>query len=192
MNVKHALNAGSILFVTLLSVSLSLQACAQMDEDGLDDPYAHATQPMTAIRMGELILRIDENAIQDGASWYFNIIGLDAILVFDIDADRMRVLIPIEGTDDLSKDELLRLMQANFDSALDARYAIAQGQLWGAFIHPLSSLTAEDFLLGIGQTANVVASFGSSYSSGMFIFGGGDSGEIERKRFLEELRKQST
>ncbi len=38
----------------------------------------------------------------------------------------MRVLIPIEGTDDLLKDELLRLMQANFDSALDARYAIAQ------------------------------------------------------------------
>ncbi len=88
MNVKHAVNVGSILFVTLLNVSLSLQACAQTDEDGLDDPYANATQPMTAIRMGELI--------------------------------------PIEGTDNLSKDELLRLMQANFDSALDARYAIAQ------------------------------------------------------------------
>ena len=121
---------------------------------------------MTAVRMGEIILRID--------------------------ADRMRVLIPLERSDDLSKDELLRLMQANFDSALDARYAIAQGQLWAAFIHPLSSLTDEEFLLGIGQTANVVASFGSTYSSGMFIFGGGDSAEIERKRFLEELRNQST
>jgi hypothetical protein len=192
MNVKHSVNIGSILFATLLSVSLSLQACAQTNDDGSDDPYAHATKPMTAVRMGEIIMRIDENAVQDGASWYFDIIGLDAILVFDIGADRMRVLIPIEGTDDLSKDELLRLMQANFDSALDARYAIAQGQLWAAFIHPLSSLTDEEFLLGIGQTANVVASFGSTYSSGMFIFGGGDSAEIERKRFLEELRKQST
>ena len=166
MNVKHSVNIGSILFATLLSVSLLLQACAQTNDDGSDDPYAHATQPRTAVRMGEIIMRID--------------------------ADRMRVLIPIEGTDDLSKDELLRLMQANFDSALDARYAIAQGQLWAAFIHPLSSLTDEEFLLGIGQTANVVASFGSTYSSGMFIFGGGDSAEIERKRFLEELRNQST
>ncbi len=192
MNIKHAANVSSVLFATLFGVSLSLQACAQTNEDGSDDPYAHATQPMTAVRMGELILRIDENAIQDGASWYFDIIGLDAILVFDIEADRMRVLIPIGDTEDLPKDELLRLMQANFDSALDARYAIAHGQLWGAFIHPLSSLTDEELLLGIGQTANVVASFGSSYSSGMFIFGGGDSGEIERKRFLEELRKQST
>jgi hypothetical protein len=192
MNIKRAVNAGPILLVTILSVSLSLQACAQSNEDGSDDPYAHATQPMTAARMGELVLRIDEDAVLDGSTWYFNIIGLDTVLVFDIGADRMRILIPIEGTEDLSKDELLRLMQANFDSALDARYAIAQGKLWGAFIHPLSSLTDEELLLGIGQTANVVASFGSSYSSGMFIFGGGDSGEIERKRFLEELRKQST
>ena len=192
MNTMRAVNLSTILFATLLGISVSLQACAQPDEDGSNDLYANATQPMTAVRMGELILRIDENAIQDGASWYFDISGLDAILVFDIDADRMRVVIPIEGTEDLSKDELLRLMQANFDSALDARYAIAHGQLWGAFIHPLSSLTDAEFLLGIGQAANVVASFGSSYSSGMFIFGGGDSGEIERKRFLEELRKQST
>ena len=189
---RRATNVTAIFFATLLVVSLSLLAFAQTDKDESDDPYAYAVQPMTAIRMSELILRVDENAINDGSTWYFNIIGLDAVLVFDIEADRMRVLIPIENTGDLSKDELLRLMQANFDSALDARYAIAQGQLWGAYIHPLSTLTDEEFLLGIGQTANVVASFGSSYSSGMFVFGGGDSGEIERKRFLEELSKEST
>jgi hypothetical protein len=189
---KRATNVTAIFFATILVVSLSFLAFAQTDKDESDDPYTYAVQPMTAIRMSELILRVDENAIHDGSTWYFNIIGLDAVLVFDIEADRMRVLIPIENTGDLSKDELLRLMQANFDSALDARYAIAQGQLWGAYIHPLSTLTDEEFLLGIGQTANVVASFGSSYSSGMFVFGGGDSGEIERKRFLEELSKEST
>ena len=189
---KRATNVTAIFFATILVVSLSFLAFAQTDKDESDDPYAYAVQPMTAIRMSELILRVDENAINDGSTWYFNIIGLDAVLVFDIEADRMRVLIPIENTGDLSKNELLRLMQANFDSALDARYAIAQGQLWGAYIHPLSTLTDEEFLLGIGQTANVVASFGSSYSSGMFVFGGGDSGEIERKRFLEELSKEST
>ena len=189
---KRATNVTAIFFATILVVSLSFLAFAQTDKDESDDPYAYAVQPMTAIRMSELILRVDENAINDGSTWYFNIIGLDAGLVCDIEADRMRVLIPIENTGDLSKNELLRLMQANFDSALDARYAIAQGQLWGAYIHPLSTLTDEEFLLGIGQTANVVASFGSSYSSGMFVFGGGDSGEIERKRFLQELSKEST
>jgi len=39
-------------------------------------------------------------------------------------------------------------MQANFDSALDARYAIAKGKLWSAFIHPLSELNEEQFFSG--------------------------------------------
>jgi len=42
----------------------------------------------------------------------------------------------------------------------------------------------EEFLVGLGQTANVVASYGTSYSSGLFIFGSGDSAEIERKRLI--------
>ena len=70
---------------------------------------------------------------------------------------------------------MLRIMQANFDSALDARYAIAQGKLWGTFIHPLSELSDLEFLIALGETANIVLSYGTSYSSGMFMFGGGDS-----------------
>lgn len=70
----------------------------------------------------------------------------------------MRVMIPINAADVLPPEELLRLMQANFDSALDARYAIANELLWG-----------------------------------VFIFGGGDSGELERgrQRLLEELEALS-
>lgn len=178
--------------VAVIGAMLSLQACAQSDSDPEEDLFAGATQVMTAARLGELVQKIDATAVHDGSLWVFDIIGLEAMLVYDIEADRMRVMIPIDGTDDLDKEELLRLMQANFDSALDARYAIANGHLWGTFIHPLSTLTDEEFILGIGQTANVVASFGSSYSSGMFIYGGGDSSEIERKKFLDELRKEIT
>jgi hypothetical protein len=84
------------------------------------------------------------------------------------------------------------LLQANFDSALDARYAIAQDTLWGTFIHPLSELSDEEFLVGLAQTVNVVTSYGTSYSSGMFIFGGGDSSDIERQRLIEELKNIQT
>lgn len=189
MDLAKTLNKFALIILVVSGLTMSLLACAQSDEE---DPYAGADRVMTAARMGELVQRIDADAVQDGNSWFFDVTGLEAMLVYDIDADRMRVVIPIDGTEDLDQEELIRLMQANFDSALDARYAIAHGQLWGVFIHPLSSLTDEEFVLGIGQTANVVASFGSSYSSGMFIFGGGDSGEIERKRFLDELRKQTT
>ena len=52
-------------------------------------------------------------------------------MIADPRADRMRAMVPIRSADALEQDELLRLMQANFDSALDARYAVAQGRLWG-------------------------------------------------------------
>ena len=78
-------------------------------------------------------------------------------------------------------------MQANFDTALDARYAIAKDTLWSAFIHPLHSLDDEAFLLGLGQVVNLVNTFGSSYTSGLLIFRGGDSGGIREKELLDEL-----
>ncbi len=147
---------------------------------------------MTPERLGQLILRVDPDAVLDGTTWLMVVEGIEAVVIFDPGADRMRIMIPIEPAAELEQDRLVRLMQANFDSALDARYAIAQGMLWGTYIHPLSTLTDEEFLVAIGQTVNVVTSYGTSYSSGLFIFGSGDSAEIERQRLIEELRRQST
>ncbi len=126
------------------------------------------------------------------ATWFFHVEGLETAVVYDVGADRMRIIMPIGDADEIDKENLLRMMQANFDSALDARYAIAQGSLWGVFIHPLGSLTSEEFLVGLGQTANVVLSYGSTYSSGLFIYGNGDSAEIERQRLIEKLKKADT
>lgn len=169
---------------------------SQNGEDGTDEPEApdtgntDNTGPMTAERLGELILNVDEDAMLDGSSWYFTVVDLDAVMIFDVNADRMRIVIPIGKADELEEDQLLRLMQANFDSALDARYAIGQGLLWATYIHPLSTLSDEEFLVGLGQTANVVVTFGTSYSSGLFMYNGGDSAEIEQRKLIEELKKK--
>lgn len=160
-------------------------------EPGPDEYEQLQEDPMTAERLAELILRVDEDATLIGASWQFKVADIDTIVVFDIAADRMRIIIPITRADELKQDELLRVMQANFDSALDARYAIGQGLLWGTFIHPLGALTDKEFLVGLGQTVNVVVSYGESYSSGMFIFSGGDSAEIEQQKLIEELKDLS-
>ena len=60
------------------------------------------------------------------------------------------------------------------------------------FYRPLPALTDEEFLVGLGQTANVVMTFGDSYSSGMFMFNSGDSAEIEQQKLIEELKKHKT
>ena len=82
----------------------------------------------------------------------------------------------------------MRLMQANFDSALDARYAVAQGRLWGVFIHPLSPLERDQFLSGIAQTINLARTYGQTYSGGANVFGGGDLNRIYQD-LLDDLRK---
>ncbi|MEM7524503.1 MAG: hypothetical protein AAF360_12240, partial [Pseudomonadota bacterium] len=84
---------------------------------------------------------------------------------------------------------LLRLMQANFDTALDARYAVAQGRLWSVYIHPLSALGKDEFISGLGQTVNLARTYGSLYTGGALTFGGGDSNDIHRALIDDLLKK---
>ena len=107
----------------------------------------------------------------------------------------MRVITPIAPVDALPEEALMRLMQANFDTALDARYAVGQGLVWGAFIHPLDSLTTRDFASGVLQTHTLAETFGTTFSSGALNYGGGDSGAIideQLKELLEELEQRAT
>lgn len=183
----------SILAAAMVLV-LGLTACGgatAQDDNGSSAPPALNDNPMTAERLGQLIRGIDEEAESSGPVWAFSVADLEVAVIYDVGADRMRIIIPIGPIEDVPKEELVRILQANFDSALDARYAIADGKLWGAFIHPLSELSDEEFLVGLGETANVVLTYGTTYSSGLFIFGGGDSAEMQRN-LIEELRNQRT
>ncbi len=134
---------------------------------------ASAAQDM----IDEALKKIDEKVERDGNVWTLNLGAREILIVTDPNAERMRIVIPIGDANKLEEGDLIRLMQANFDSALDARYAIARGVLWGTFIHPLNSLTEEDFLSGLLQSISIVRTYGSTYSSGSAVFGGGDSQE---------------
>jgi hypothetical protein len=72
---------------------------------------------------------------------------------------------------------LRRCLQANFATALDARYGIAQGVLWSTFLHPLGSLDERLFLSGLGQTVTLARTYGTTFQSGELAFGGGDAPE---------------
>ncbi len=186
--VKNPVKLG--LIVSFLSISL-LAFAQDNEEDGQepDGQETESSQPMTAERLGELVLRVDDSAEQQGNQWGFSVAELPIILVFDATNDRMRLMTPIGDATALSQEQLARLMQANFDTALDARYAIAGGLLWGTFIHPLSALSDEQFLVAIGQVANVSLSYGESFSSGLLMFGGGDTGQRQRE-LIDQLRKK--
>ena len=107
------------------------------------------------------------------------------MIVIDAEADRMRIISPIVKNEDVPIEIYTRMLQANFDSALDARYAIANEIIWGAFIHPLRSLSDEELLSGIAQVVTVADTFGTTYSSGALIYGGGDSNDEIDKLYQE-------
>ena len=138
-------------------------------------------------RIGELLANLDPDVSGGAGFWRLVIDGRTVMIITDENADRMRIIVPVTAAEALSEDILVRVMQANFDSALDARYAIAKDTLWSAYIHPLRSLDDEEFLLGLGQVVNLANTFGNSYSSGLLIFGGGDSRGIREKELLDEL-----
>lgn len=149
-------------------------------------------QPMTLARLGQLIRAVDDaaEAIGDQGAWRFTIADVPVQVLTDITHDRMRIMVPVAAAEELDAELMFRLLQANFDTALDARYAVAQGVVWGTFIHPLSSLSDDDFLAGVGQTVNIARTFGTTFSSGVLSFGGGDSRGLIERALIEELRRR--
>ncbi len=150
---------------------------------------ARAEEPMTLERLGEIIQAVDPEAEAAGTSFQLTVGDVPVVVVTDPRADRMRAMVPIRAAEELDPEELYRMMQANFDTALDARYALAQGRLWSVFIHPLSPLGKDEFLSAVGQVVNLALTYGSSYTSGALSFGGGDSNELHRQ-LIEELLKK--
>ncbi len=142
---------------------------------------------MDNARLAKLIKRIDPEVKGEAGYWYLQVKDKTVQVITDEKANRMRIIIPVAESSGLNQQALYRLMQANFDSALDARYAIAKGVVWSTFIHPLNSLTDHDFLLGLGQVVNLVDTYGTSFSSGALQFQGGDSRQLQRRQLIDEL-----
>jgi hypothetical protein len=129
--------------------------------------------PMTPQRMRAIVSHIDPDARTEGNVWEFSVQGTSIALVFDAGADRMRLMLPIADTGEIDAAMMQRLLQANFDTALDARYAIARDTLWATFIHPMSPLSDQELISAIAQTMSIAKTFGSTFSSGAWTFGGG-------------------
>jgi len=121
-------------------------------------------------RLGELIAQIGSDVEGQPGFWQFNFGQARLVCITDETHDRMRVMTPIAPVDELPPKEILECMNANFDRALDARYCINNGTLWGAFIHPLGCLTSTLFHSACSQVSEVAINFGSSYTSGGLSF----------------------
>ncbi|MCX4242172.1 type III secretion system chaperone [Paraliomyxa miuraensis] len=120
----------------------------------------------------ERVLReaADEIEGEDGR-WQLRLDDVALACMVDVHYDRMRLIAPIAELDEVSDDVRDACLEANFHTTLDARYATSDGVLYAAFIHPLSSLDAELAESALQQVANLVETFGTTFSSGALVFG---------------------
>lgn len=175
-----------------LSVWLGVSAVTAATGDGaIGETPPFAAGPMSNQKLDVLIRRLDEQAKGRPGFWQFSVESRALLVVTDEKANRMRIMTPVTESDKVDQKTMMRLLQANFDTALDARYAVAQGKLWSVFIHPLQALTDSEFIEGVGQVVNLASSYGGSYSSGLLIFRGGDSEELRGRELIERLKKRS-
>ena len=171
----------------LLAALLAAPALAQESLQAPDAaPAPEADGPMTPVRLGRILTALDPSARFTGNGWEIVIEDVPVLIVFDPLADRMRAMVPVRGAEAMTEEELMRVLQANFDSALDARYAVANGRLWTVFLHPLRSLERDQLISGIGQAVNAATTYGTLYTGGAGQFGSGDSGRLQAE-LLERL-----
>lgn len=91
--------------------------------------------------------------------------------------DRMRIMAPIGELKELESKVLQMLLEANYDRALDAKYALRGKEVWSVSVHPLATLAPDDFASFLDQVVRLVKNTGSSYASSDLVFGAGHPGE---------------
>ena len=108
---------------------------------------------------------------ENGPGVEYELDGVQIYLITDESANRMRLMAGIMEESKVKAEELKKMMEANFDRALDAKYALSNGVLWSVYVHPLKELQKEQLIDALYQVKNLVNNYGTTYNSADFIFG---------------------
>ena len=111
--------------------------------------------------------RVDGHA----GSWQLYYKNRILLVLTDDVNNRMRIFTPIIDAMDLDPDEMHKMLEANFHSALDAKYCLSNGFVVAVFNHPLRQLRRVQLFDALDQVATLAENFGTTYSSTDLIFG---------------------
>ena len=164
----------ALIVVSGLFFSSMLQA-----EDKITEPVEPLK--MTADRLLAVITEYAEDVKTENNLISFSYKKTKLYCVFDSNADRVRIISPIAEAEMVPDQMLIMALQANYHSVLDARYAIGDGIVYSAFIHPLSPLTIAELQSAIRQVATAAFTFGETFSSGELVFPGNRANESKEE-----------
>ncbi|MCH8903285.1 MAG: hypothetical protein IIA45_05160 [Bacteroidetes bacterium] len=127
-------------------------------------------QKMNNKRMGKILNQVAK--ITDGQAGYWEITyeGIEMVVITDENHNRMRIITPLAYINELGEEVFEEVLEANFHTALDVKYAISDDIMWTVFIHPLKELSTDEFKDGLKQVYYATVTFGTTYSSTDLVF----------------------
>jgi len=138
-----------VTFTIIFSMSMSKSFAQKMDNKTLE----------------EIIYVVADSVQGKEGNWQFMLRDRLLICITDKNNNRMRIMTPIIEQKKLAYLDMLKLMESNFHTALDVKYAIANDLLWSVFIHPLKELSEKQVLDAIQQVYTAAHTYGTTYNS---------------------------
>ncbi len=125
---------------------------------------------MTTTAMGKLLDSYLQELDGQPGFWRGERGEIPVFVFSDDDHDRMRIMSPIGVVEEMDPDLLHVLLQANYDRALDARYAMRGNELWAVVVHPLATLAPDDLPNFFDQVVLLVKNTGTTFASTELVF----------------------
>ena len=131
---------------------------------------AQDARAMTTSAIGKLLESYLTELEGENGFWRGNRNDVPVFVFSDDEHDRMRLMAPIGVVEELDPELLHVLLQANYDRALDARYAMRNKELWAVVVHPLATLATDDLPSMFDQVVMLVKNTGTTFSSTELVF----------------------
>ncbi|MFY0631795.1 MAG: hypothetical protein JXR05_15625 [Flavobacteriaceae bacterium] len=139
---------------------------------------------MNIEKMGAVLEKVADSIQGENGRWQFKIKETFLICITDVKHNRMRIISPITEAKRLDEKLKSAALVANFHTALDVKYAVANDVLWSVFIHPLKELTEAQVKDAIGQVYSANITFGTTFSSTSLVFPGSKKTEEKKPKTL--------
>ncbi len=147
----------TLILVLILSISFS----------------ATAQKEMTNKKMHSIFKKEASSLEGDLGAWQLEYGGHLIIAITDENANRMRLFTPVLEAEKLERGQMRKMLEANFHSALDAKYSLYKELVVSVFTHPLKELTEEQLIDAMRQVVTLAQTFGTSYTSTDWVYGSG-------------------
>lgn len=135
----------------------------------------------------ERILREQAEKMEgEGGAWLLYYRERIVFVLCDAEHNRLRIFTPITESKYVTPQEMEKMLEANFQSALDAKYGIYEDFVASVFTHPLAELTAGQLTDALQQVVTLADNFRQTYSSSDLLFGGETGGQEEEQKRINE------